>query len=187
MPAPMDTAGKRALGLVTGLAFGALLQRGRLSRYEVILGQLLFRDGRVVKTMASAVAVGALAVHALQRRGLTKKDAKPMKVGGVVGGSLVFGAGLALLGYCPGTTMAALGEGRRDALAGVLGMLVGAGAFVTLYPKVKPIIEAGGDFGKATLPASTMTPEWPWALAIAGATVAGGTALEVARTKGWTG
>ena len=111
-----DSNGKRLLGLLTGVAFGALLQRGRLARYDVILGQLLLRDGRVVKAMGSAVAVGAIGVHALVRRGLAKKEIKPMKVGGIVGGAALFGAGLALLGYCPGTAVAAVGEGRRDAL-----------------------------------------------------------------------
>ena len=105
-----DSNGKRLLGLLTGVAFGALLQRGRLARYDVILGQLLLRDGRVVKAMGSAVAVGAIGVHALIRRGLTKKEIKPMKVGGIVGGAALFGAGLALLGYCPGTAVAAAGE-----------------------------------------------------------------------------
>ena len=81
--AALETTGKRLLGLATGLAFGALLQRGRVSRYEVILGQLLFRDGRVMKTMATAVAVGAVGIHALARKGMTTKEVKPMKVGGV--------------------------------------------------------------------------------------------------------
>jgi uncharacterized protein len=148
----------RALGLVTGAAFGALLQRGQLAKSEIIVGQLLLRDARIVKTMATAVAVGGVAVHALAKRGLTKKDIKPMKTGGVALGAVLFGAGLALFGYCPGTSVAALGAGRRDALAGVLGMLAGAGAFVALYPKLAPALEAG-DLGKATLP-SVLSTRW---------------------------
>jgi uncharacterized membrane protein YedE/YeeE len=83
--------------------------------------------------MATAVAVGALGIHSLPLEGATSKAVKPMKVGGVTLGALLFGAGLAIAGYCPGTSVAALGEGRRDALATVLGMLAGAGAFVKLY------------------------------------------------------
>jgi uncharacterized membrane protein YedE/YeeE len=135
---------------VTGLAFGALLQRGRLSQYEVIARQLLFRDGRVAKTMASAIGVGALGVHELVRRGLTTKDIKPMKLGGILGGAALFGSGLALAGYCPGTSLAAAGEGKRDAIAVVLGMLAGAAAFVATYPRIQPLIDAG-DLGKRTL------------------------------------
>jgi len=91
---------------------------------------------------------------------------------------------VAIQGYCPGTTVAALGEGRRDALAGVVGMLMGAGAFVALYPKLKPLIAAGGDYGKLTLPAATATAAWPWVAAVAGSVVVVGSALEIARTKG---
>lgn len=146
-----DSAGKRLLGLVTGLAFGALLQRGRLARYESIIGQLLGNDGRVLKAMGTAVAVGGVGFEALRRRGHARPDLKPMKVGGVAGGAALFGSGLALLGYCPGTSVAAVGEGHRDALAGVLGMLAGAGAFVALYPKLAPLLDAGGDLGKVTV------------------------------------
>jgi hypothetical protein len=171
--------GKRLLGFLTGMAFGALLQRGRLSRFDVITGQLLLRDGRVIKTMASAVAVGSIGFHLLARKGKTSRDIKPMKVGGVVGGAVLFGAGLALFGYCPGTSIAAAGEGRRDAMAGVLGMLAGASAFVALYPRLKRIIEAGGDLGKKTLPAMTTTSAAPWVGALAASTVLGGAAAEL--------
>jgi hypothetical protein len=119
------------------------------------MGQLRFTDGRVIKAMSSAVVVGALAFRALAERGLARPTVKPMKVGGIVGGSLLFGAGLAALGYCPGTSVAAMGEGRRDAIAGVAGMLAGAAAFVALYPRLAPLIDAGGDYGKVTLPALT--------------------------------
>ena len=151
MSTSLETPGKRVLGLITGLAFGALLQRGRLSRYDVIAQQLLLRDGRVVKTMASAVAVGAVGVHALASRGYVTKDIEPMKVRGVVGGAVLFGAGLALAGYCPGTSLAAVGEGGRDAFPVVLGMLAGAVAFVAFYPQVAAVTDAGQDLRKVTL------------------------------------
>lgn len=179
MSASLDSFGKRSLGLATGLAFGALLQRGRLSRYDVILGQLRLTDGRVVKAMASGVAVGALGLYALERGGmLSKNEVKPMKVGGIVGGALLFGAGLATLGYCPGTTVAAVGEGRRDAMMGVVGMLAGAAAFVALYPKLEALIDAGGDLGKVTLASATKTERLPWAVGVAASTAVGAAALE---------
>jgi uncharacterized membrane protein YedE/YeeE len=142
----------RALGLATGLGFGALLQRGRLARHDVLLGQMLGTDWRVVKAMATAVAVGGVGVEALVRRGAAARSVKPMKTGGVVGGALLFGAGIALIGYCPGTCVAAAGEGRRDAVAGLLGMLVGAGLYVARYAKVQRVVDAGADLGKVTVP-----------------------------------
>lgn len=183
MKAPLESSGNRLLGAATGLAFGALLQRGRVSRYDVIIGQLVLRDSRVLKTMATAVAVGALGIHSLPLDGATSNAVKPMKVGGVTLGALLFGAGLAIAGYCPGTSVAALGEGRRDALATVLGMLAGAGAFVKLYPRLERMIEAGGDLGKATLPSVTGTSAAPWVGAIAASTTLGGPVLDRTRRR----
>lgn len=144
--------GQAALGLGTGMAFGALLHKGRLDDRDVIMQQLTLDDWRVVKTMGSAVAVGAIGVSYLAKKGLIRKDVKPLNVGGVVAGAALFGVGMALFGYCPGTSVAAAGAGRKDALAGVAGMLFGAAVFVATYSKVKPLIEAGGTLGKKTLP-----------------------------------
>lgn len=183
MAASLESTGKRLLGLVTGAAFGALLQRGRVARYDAILGQLLFRDGRVAKTMASAIVVGAIGIHALARRGSVTKEIKPMKVGGVTLGAVLFGAGLAVSGYCPGTSVAAVGEGRRDAIATVLGMFAGASAFVALYPRLVRVIDAGGDLGKVTLPSTTTTAAAPWVAALSASTALGAGALELARAR----
>ncbi len=50
---------KLALGLLTGIIFGFLLQRGHVAKYRTILGQLLLRDWTVVKVMGTAIVVGA--------------------------------------------------------------------------------------------------------------------------------
>jgi hypothetical protein len=154
------SADQLLLGLGTGVAFGALLQRGRASRYDEIMAQLRLRDGTIGRLMGTAIAVGAVGVHALVRAGKAKLEIKPLQLGGIVGGGALFGTGLAVLGYCPGTTLAAIGEGRRDAIAGALGMLAGAGLFVRAYPTIEPLIKAG-DRGKETLPGVGGSP-WPW-------------------------
>lgn len=157
----IDSPARLLLGLGTGVVFGALLQKGRASKYDVILDQLLLRDGIVARIMGTAVVVGSVGVHALESKGYAKPEIKPLQLGGVVGGGLLFGVGMALLGYCPGTTLAAIGEGRRDAVVGALGMLAGAGLFVRAFPALQPAIEAG-DHGKVTLPGATGTSPWPW-------------------------
>jgi uncharacterized membrane protein YedE/YeeE len=170
----IDSPGKLLLGLGTGVVFGALLQKGRAAKYDVIIDQLLLRDGTVARIMGTAVAVGSAGVHALQSQGYGKLEVKPLQLGGVLGGGLLFGAGMAILGYCPGTTLAALGEGRRDAIAGALGMLTGAALFVRVYPTIKPALEAG-DYGKVTLPGATATSPWPWVGAVGTAVALAGT------------
>jgi hypothetical protein len=162
----VEDPGKLFLGLGTGVAFGALLQKGRVAKYEVILDQLLLRDATVAKVMGTAIAVGAVGVHALVQSGRATYDIKPLRLVSILGGAVLFGSGLAVSGYCPGTTIAAVGEGRRDALAGVLGMLTGAALFVRAYPRMKRALEAA-DRGKVTLPKATRTSPWPWVAGLA--------------------
>jgi uncharacterized membrane protein YedE/YeeE len=165
-------AESRLLGLATGIVFGALLQRGRLTRHEVIIDQLLMRDGHVGSVMSWAIAIGVAGMHALVRRGRAKTRVRPLQIGAVTGGAALFGSGMALLGYCPGTSVAAAGEGHRDATAGVAGMLAGAAAFVALEPRLRPLLQAGGNYGKLTLPVASNTTPLPWIAGIAGSTLA---------------
>lgn len=171
-----ESWGRLALGLGTGLGFGFLLQKGWVAKHRVIVDQLLLKDWTVVKIMSTAVAVSSIGVAALQRRGIVEPKIKPLRIGGVTAGGTLFGAGMALLGYCPGTSLAAVGEGRRDALAGVLGMTLGAYAYTKLQPWLAPVTDAG-DFGRRTLPQLTKTTPWLW-IAGTSAAVATGAALD---------
>ncbi len=167
-----DSPIKLILGLLTGIVFGFLVQKGRATKYEVIVDQFRLRDWTVVKIMGTAVIVGSVGVAALASAGMTTLSIKPMLVGGVVVGAVLFGSGVAILGYCPGTSVAAAGEGRRDAMVGVLGMFAGAVAFVSAYPLLKPVINGLGDAGKITLPQITHTSPWVWVAGLVGVAVA---------------
>jgi len=155
-----DSPDKLALGLMTGIIFGLLLQKGRVAKYHVIVGQFLLKDWTVVKIMATAVIIGAIGVYALVAMGATSLHIKPMLWGGVLLGGVLFGIGIVVLGYCPGTSVAACGEGRRDAMVGVLGMLVGAGLFVALYPVLQPVMKGLGDWGEITVPETLGVSPW---------------------------
>lgn len=157
-----ETFDKLALGFVTGIVFGFLLHKGRVAKFEVIVGQLLLKDWTVVKVMATAIAVGSVGVYALVWGGLASLHVKPALLGGVLAGGLLFGLGLAVLGYCPGTCVAASGAGQRDAMVGVAGMLFGAAVYVLAFPRLEPMSKAIADWGKLTLPDVTSSSPWPW-------------------------
>ena len=164
-----DSLPNLLLGLLTGFVFGFLLQKGRVAKFEVITGQLLLRDWTVAKIMLTAIAVGAIGVYALVTMELASLQVKPTLLGGVIVGGLLFGCGMAILGYCPGTTVAACGEGRRDALFGFMGMLAGAFAYVWLFPAWNAVAGYWGDAGKITLPQISETSPWPWIVALVAA------------------
>ena len=110
-----------ALGLLFGVVFGFLLQKGGVAKYHVLLGVLLLEDFTVIKVMLSAIVVGMLGVFTLHAMGLVELHIKPTRYAANILGGLLFGVGFALMGYCPGTGAAALGQGNYDAIAGSSG------------------------------------------------------------------
>jgi hypothetical protein len=148
------------LGFLTGLLFGFLLQRGQVTSYGVIIGQLLLRDMTVIRVMLSAAVTGMVGLTVLGRLGLVTLHPKPGSAGTSIAGGLIFGAGFGLLGYCPGTMVGALGSGALDAASGIAGALFGAGIFAALYPRLSRGILGWGDFGDLTLPELLRVHRW---------------------------
>jgi len=147
-------------GLIAGILFGFLLQKARVLRYDKQLGALRLIDMTIVKFMLSTVLVAMVGTYLLKDLGLVKLSIKPTVLGSVILGGLIFGIGWGFLGYCPGTSLGALGEGRYDALWGILGMLVGAGLYAEAYPVMKETVLKWGDFGKITLPEILGVNHW---------------------------
>jgi len=84
------------LGLLFGIAFGFLLQKGGVTNYNVITGQLLLTDFTVLKLMLSAVIVGMIVFHLLKHVGYVQSHAAGGSFGSNVIGGLIFG-----VGFCP--------------------------------------------------------------------------------------
>lgn len=148
-------------GLITGILFGFCLQKGRVLRYDKQLGALRLQDMTIVKFMLSSVLVGMVSVYLLQDLGLAKLSLKSTVLGGNILGGLIFGLGWGLIGYCPGTSMGALGEGRWDSAWGIAGMLVGAALYAESFPLMKQTVLTWGDFGKITIPQLLGINHWP--------------------------
>jgi hypothetical protein len=157
-----DTPDKLALGLLTGVIFGFLLHKGRVTRFRTIVDQFLLKDFTVLKVMLTAVVVGGIGVYAMHGWDWAALHVKPLILGGTVAGGLIFGVGMALLGYCPGTGVAAIAQGSRHAIFGVLGMLAGAGLYAEVHPLMKATLLNIGDYGKITL--NDVTGLSPWVL-----------------------
>jgi uncharacterized protein len=126
------------LGLLIGIVFGFLLQKGGATKYDVILDQLRLLDFTVLKIMLSAVIVTMLGISFLYPRGKIQLHPKPGSIKNSVVGGLIFGVGFAILGYCPGTIAGAVGNGYLDGLIGGMnGIIIGSGIFASMYSTLK--------------------------------------------------
>ncbi|WP_457939324.1 YeeE/YedE thiosulfate transporter family protein [Mesorhizobium sp. 10J20-29] len=137
-------------GAAFGLVFGFLLQKGGVGTYHILIGQLLFQDWTVVKIMLTAIVVGMVGIFPLHYFAKVNLHTKPTKLASNIAGGLLFGAGFALIGYCPGTAAAALGQGSWDASFGMAGLIAGSWIYAEMSGTLARTIDKLGDFGKLT-------------------------------------
>ena len=123
---------------IAGLLFGLGLIVAGMTNPAKILGFLDVTgkwDPSLALVMVGAIAVGLVAFGLAGRRTLSALGL-PMQLPAaqaidlpLVGGSLVFGIGWGLAGFCPGPAVVALGAGYAKAVVFVVAMLLGMGAF----------------------------------------------------------
>ena len=142
------------IALFLGVLFGFALNKAGLTKYHKIANQFRLTDMAVLKFMMTALVVTMIGVYPLRELGIITFPAIPATyvVGNLVGG-LIFGVGMALAGFCPGTAMAGAGEGKLDYIVpGLLGFLTGAVIFGLAYPSFMPQILKLGNYGQTVLP-----------------------------------
>ncbi|GFG73259.1 hypothetical protein MBOT_06240 [Mycobacterium botniense] len=122
------------VGLVVGMLFGGIGELWGIGNPETLIRLARWQDRLVVGCIAIVCAIGAVSVYGLYALGFSMHfSPKPIYVVGVVIGGLLFGAGMAISGYVPGSELMALGEGRQDAFYAFPGGLLGAAAWTVLY------------------------------------------------------
>ena len=139
------------LGLFSGIAFGFVIQRvGATSADRIAAGHLM-KDPAIPQFMLGAVALAAVGLYALQTMGLGHTRVLPTSLVATGVGGVIFGIGWGLSGYCPGTSWAAAGEGRMDAIYTLLGGMAGAAAFAHVHEILIPKLYLPTNQGQITL------------------------------------
>ncbi|WP_045220157.1 DUF6691 family protein [Desulfonatronum thioautotrophicum] len=154
-------------GLITGILFGALLQQAEVLRYEKQVGAMRLMDMTIVKFMLTTIVVGSIGIFLLKDLGLVSFDPRPLSLGLQIIGGLLFGLGWALIGYCPGTSLGALAEGRYHVIWPILGMLIGGLVFAFLYPMIQEHIRPMGNYGPISVADMLGINHWFVILALA--------------------
>lgn len=170
------------IGLLMGIAFGFALEKSRVFEPGVIVGQMQLRNFIMLKVFLSAVATGAIVLAVMNGLGLVSISPKAALYGSDVVGGLILGTGIALAGACPGTVLAQIGAGYRDALFALVGGLFGAIAFSYAEPSLNQTVLAQGA-GKITFTDLLGIPYWVGALVFAAILVIALAALE--RWRPW--
>ncbi|MHB1668761.1 MAG: YeeE/YedE thiosulfate transporter family protein [Thiomonas sp.] len=120
-------------GIVLGIVFGYVLENAGFGSGCKLTAQLRLKDWAVFKVMFTAIIVASGGLYLMQGLGLVNV-ARDMFVpsvfiwGSALGG-VGIGAGMAIGGYCPGTSLVALFSGKLDGLIFFLGIGLGTLVF----------------------------------------------------------
>jgi len=124
--------------LLAGLVFGLGLIVSGMANPAKVLGFLNLAgpwDPSLALVMVVAIAVGLVAFHVARKR-TTSLLGAAMELPisrqidrRLVLGSVLFGVGWGIVGFCPGPAIVALGMGQAKAVVFVVAMLFGMGIF----------------------------------------------------------
>ncbi|MFA5170165.1 MAG: DUF6691 family protein [Sulfuriferula sp.] len=134
---------KNIIYLVLGTVFGLLLSLAGATTFDYYVKLFLFQNMQLTRVIGSAVLVGVVGIWLMKRvqaravmtgaKIIFDKKSAPKTL---VFGSLLFGAGWAVTGSCPGSAPAMLGEGKLIILPVLLGVFVGTYAYGWIQNKL---------------------------------------------------
>ena len=135
----LSTEANFFFALIMGITFGFVLERTGFTRAKLISGTFYFKSLAVPKIMGTTVITAATWFIIFSWLGWIDLNAlytPATYIWPYVVGGLMFGAGMVMAGYCPGTAVAGLGTGKTDALVFLAGVIAGMFVYFLIYPLV---------------------------------------------------
>ena len=149
----IDDLGMILTSIVAGLVFGYILVSTGMGNSRKISAVFYGKDWGVMKVMFSAVVTTMILTYSSFYLGIldiSLVQLTKLNLGAQIYGGLIFGAGMAIGGYCPGTAIAAGANRKIDALIFILGFMVGLWMFAINYGTISEFFMTD-NLGKVTL------------------------------------
>ena len=127
-------------GLIVGIIFGFVMQRGRFCMNSAIRDTALLQDYTLLKSVGIAILVSMAGFAIMDATGIISINPKPSFGWANLVGSFIFGAGMVIAGGCASGITYRVGEGMMGALAAVIGLATTG--TLTAMGFLKPIMVA---------------------------------------------
>jgi uncharacterized membrane protein YedE/YeeE len=128
--------------LLVGMYLGVLFVKSQVACWERIHNMFLFKEAYMYLIISLAIGVAMLSMLLINKMGIKTVEGKPIKYEpkpyhtGVIVGGMLFGAGWAITGACPGPIYAQIGAGAWMALFTFAGAILGMFVYAALKPKL---------------------------------------------------
>jgi len=184
----IDAATNLWLAIPIGFIFGFALFHAGFTDSRRIAWAFYFKDVGVPVVMFSAIVTGMLGLWGMSLIGfidISKVYMLPTYLLPMAIGGLLFGIGMVVGGYCPGTAIAAFATGKIDGIVFIVGFLIGSLIFGDFFP-------VWGDFYNSDYMGAFRLDQWlgiglgPTVLLIVLAAVAGSLFLRQVQYRFWS-
>jgi len=131
--------------VLIGILFGWALHRSGFSNSKKIASAFYLKDVDVPVVMFTAIVTGALGLWGMALIGLidlSKFYFLPTYLAPQMVGGFIFGVGMVVGGFCPGTSLVASFVGKIDGMVFLAGFLIGSLLFGDLFPVWKDFYNA---------------------------------------------
>lgn len=164
-------------GLIIGIIFGFILQRGRFCMNSAFRDILVLKEFSLIKAVVLAILVSMLGFAIMSFAGIITLNPKGFApIANIVGG-FIFGLGMTLAAGCASGTTYRVGEGMMGSLVALLGYSIGA--YVTksgAWAEAKTFLQTFkisevGTGANLTVFGSALTPIFMLIIGIAGIAV----------------
>lgn len=124
-------------GLIIGIIFGYILQRGRFCMNSAFRDIILLKEYKLFKSVITAILVSMLGFAIMSFSGIITLNPKPFMWAAQIVGGFTFGLGMVLAAGCASGTTYRVGEGMMGSFVALLGF--SSGAYFTKIGALKPI------------------------------------------------
>lgn len=139
--------------LIIGLVFGLILERAGFGKSNHIAPIFYFKNLRVSQVMVSAILTCATLLTISVYMGILDFNQVfiptvyiwPYLVGGIL-----FGLGMVMSGWCPGTAVVGLAIGKLDAAVFLIGVMVGMSVYFDKFDKLSDFANSS-NVGRLTI------------------------------------
>lgn len=119
-----------------GFLFGGIVQYTRVGKFEKIAGFAMLKDTIVPKMLFLTIGIASIGIYFMVETGFAHYHIKPVMLGGLIIGGILFGVSMAIMGKCPGTGPISIAEGHVDTMVGAVGGLIGGLVFTIYYDDI---------------------------------------------------
>lgn len=128
--------------LLMGMYLGILFTKSEVALWSRVHKMFLFQEAHMYLIISVAIVTAMLSMQVIKRLGIKTVGGepiaykpKPFQTGVIIGG-MMFGAGWAITGACPGPIYAQIGGGESLALITFAGAMLGMFGYAALKPKL---------------------------------------------------